>query len=90
MVAKQALRDACFADVQNEVTDTAVDKLYAAIGGTLSLKAILAAENHVVAGCISKVGFGVGRHSWSLLPHPWHRHFFALGTYKTGASAPAR
>ncbi|KAI9436322.1 DNA glycosylase [Lactarius indigo] len=42
---------------KDEVTDAAVDKLRAALGGTLSLDAILAAEEHVIADCISKVGF---------------------------------
>ncbi|KAH9024123.1 DNA glycosylase [Lactarius hengduanensis] len=42
---------------KDEVTDTAVDKLRAALGGTLSLDALLAAEEHVIADCISKVGF---------------------------------
>ncbi|KAI9445762.1 DNA glycosylase [Lactarius psammicola] len=42
---------------KDEVTDAAVDKLRAAFGGTLSLDALLAAEEHVVADCINKVGF---------------------------------
>lgn len=42
---------------KDEVTDAAVDKLRAALGGTLSLDALLAAEEQVVADCISKVGF---------------------------------
>lgn len=42
---------------KDEVTDAAVDRLRAALGGTLSLDALLAAEEEVVAGCISKVGF---------------------------------
>lgn len=42
---------------KDEVTDAAVDKLRAALGGTLSLDALLAADEQVVAGCISKVGF---------------------------------
>ena len=42
---------------KDEVTDAAVDKLRAALGGTLSLEGLLAAEEQVVAECISKVGF---------------------------------
>jgi endonuclease-3 len=42
---------------KDEVTDAAVDKLRAALGGTLSLDTLLAAEELVVAECISKVGF---------------------------------
>ena len=42
---------------KDEVTDTAVDKLRAALGGTLSLDALLAAEERVIADAISKVGF---------------------------------
>jgi endonuclease III len=42
---------------KDEVTDVAVDKLRAAFGGTLSLDALLAAEEHVIADAISKVGF---------------------------------
>jgi endonuclease III len=42
---------------KDEVTDTAVAKLRAALGGTLSLDALLAAEEHVIADSINKVGF---------------------------------
>lgn len=42
---------------KDEVTDAAVDKLRVALGGTLSLEGLLDAEEDVVAGCISKVGF---------------------------------
>jgi endonuclease-3 len=42
---------------KDEVTDAAVDKLRAAFGGTLSLDALLAAEEHVIADAINKVGF---------------------------------
>ena len=42
---------------KDEVTDAAVDKLRAAFGGTLSLEALLAAEEHVITECINKVGF---------------------------------
>ena len=42
---------------KDEVTDVVVDKLRAAFGGTLGLKALLAAEEHVIANCINKVGF---------------------------------
>lgn len=39
------------------MTDAAVDKLRVALGGTLSLDALLAAEEHVIADAINKVGF---------------------------------
>ncbi|KAF8265621.1 DNA glycosylase [Lactarius quietus] len=42
---------------KDEVTDAAVDKLRAALGGTLSLEGLLAAEEHVVAECISKTQY---------------------------------
>ena len=42
---------------KDEVTDAAVDKLRAALGGTLSLEALLAAEEQVIASAINKVGF---------------------------------
>jgi endonuclease-3 len=42
---------------KDEVTDAAVDKLRVALGGTVSLDALLAAEEHVVADAINKVGF---------------------------------
>jgi endonuclease III len=42
---------------KDEVTDAAVDKLRVALGGTLSLDALLAAEEHVIADAINKVGF---------------------------------
>ncbi|KAH9961049.1 DNA glycosylase [Russula dissimulans] len=42
---------------KDEVTDAAVDKLRSAFGGTLSLEALLAAEEHVIADAINKVGF---------------------------------
>ena len=42
---------------KDEVTDAAVAKLRAALGGTLSLDALLAAEEHVIADSINKVGF---------------------------------
>jgi endonuclease-3 len=42
---------------KDEVTDAAVDKLRAALGGTLSLEGLLNVEEDVVAECISKVGF---------------------------------
>jgi len=41
---------------KDEVTDTAVDKLRA-VGRTLSLEALPAAEEQVIADAISKVGF---------------------------------
>ncbi|KAH9968457.1 DNA glycosylase [Russula compacta] len=42
---------------KDEVTDAAVGKLRAALGGTLTLDALLAAEEHVIAEAINKVGF---------------------------------
>jgi endonuclease-3 len=39
------------------MTDAAVDKLGAALGGRLCLDALLAAEEHVIASAISKAGF---------------------------------
>jgi len=42
---------------KDEVTDAAVGKLRAALGGALSLEALLAAEEQVIADAISKVGF---------------------------------
>ena len=42
---------------KDEVTDAAVDKLRSGLGGTLSLEAVLAAEEHVIADAINKVGF---------------------------------
>jgi endonuclease III len=42
---------------KDEVTDTAVGKLRTALGGTLSLDGLLAAEEHIIADAINKVGF---------------------------------
>ena len=42
---------------KDEVTDAAVDKLRVALGGTLSLDALLAAGEHVIPDAINKVGF---------------------------------
>ena len=42
---------------KDELTDAAVEKLRVALGGTLSLDALLAAEEHVIADAINKVGF---------------------------------
>jgi endonuclease III len=42
---------------KDEVTDVAVGKLRTALGGTLSLDGLLAAEEHVIADAINKVGF---------------------------------
>lgn len=42
---------------KDEVTDAAVDKLRTAVGGTLSLDAVLAADEAVISEAISKVGF---------------------------------
>ena len=39
------------------MTDATVDKLRAALGGKLSLGTLLAAEEHGIAGTISKVAF---------------------------------
>ena len=38
------------------MTDAAVDKLRVTLGGTLSLDAILATEDHVIADAVNKVG----------------------------------
>ncbi|KAF8496840.1 DNA glycosylase, partial [Russula emetica] len=43
--------------MKDEVTDTAVDKLRVALGGTVSLDTLLAAEEHVITDAINKVGF---------------------------------
>ena len=53
---------------KDEVTDAAVDKLRTALGGTLSLDALLAAEEHIVADAISKVGFW--RRKTQFVPFP--------------------
>lgn len=42
---------------KDEVTDAAVSRLREAIGGSLSVDAIIAATEDVVADAISKVGF---------------------------------
>ena len=42
---------------KDEVTDAAVSKLRAAIGGTLSVQAVLDADDSAVAEAIAKVGF---------------------------------
>ena len=42
---------------KDEVTDASVDKLRVALGGTISLDALLAAEEHAIADSINKVGF---------------------------------
>ena len=42
---------------KDEVTDAAVNKLREAVGGTLSLEAVLRADESAIAGAISKVGF---------------------------------
>jgi endonuclease-3 len=41
---------------KDEVSDTAVDKLRTALGGTLNIEALLAVEAHVIADAISNVG----------------------------------
>ena len=59
--AEQAICDAHFTHVlsqtKDEVTDAAVDKLRAALGSTLSLETLLAAEEQVIVDTTSKVGF---------------------------------
>ena len=42
---------------KDEVTDAAVGKLREAVGGTLSVEAILKAEESAISGAICKVGF---------------------------------
>ncbi|KAH9961045.1 DNA glycosylase [Russula dissimulans] len=42
---------------KDEVTDVAVGKLRSALGDTLSFEGLLAAEEHVIADAINKVGF---------------------------------
>ena len=42
---------------KDEVTDAAVSKLREAVGGTLTVDAILAADEKVIAEAIAKVGF---------------------------------
>ena len=49
------------------MTDAAVDKLCAPLGGTLSLEAVIAAEEQVIADVISKSRLLASRHSSS--PH---------------------
>jgi endonuclease III len=56
------------------MTEAAVDNLRAALGGKLSLGALLAAEEHGIADTISKVGF-------------WHRK---TGFVPTSPSRPLR
>jgi endonuclease III len=74
---------------KDEVTDAAVDKLRVALGGTLSLDALLAAEEHVIADAINKVGFW-RRKTQSVTTLP---SFPALGLtktrYKAGCAASA-
>ena len=41
---------------KDEVTDVAVDKLRAALGGTLSLNSLLSAEEQVIADSVPKSG----------------------------------
>lgn len=76
---------------KDEVTDAAVDKLRAALGGTLSLDALIAAEEHVVADCISKVGFW--RRKTQSVPHfalPTSRWRQQYQVHKASGTAPAR
>jgi len=42
---------------KDEVTDAAVRKLRVAVGGVLSVDALLAASDEVIRGAINKVGF---------------------------------
>ena len=42
---------------KDEVTDAAVTKLRAALGGTLSVENVINAEEEVIADAICKVGF---------------------------------
>jgi endonuclease-3 len=42
---------------KDEVTDAAVKKLRAAVGGTLSLEAIISADESTISEAINKVGF---------------------------------
>jgi endonuclease III len=42
---------------KDEVTDAAVIKLRAALGGTLSVEGVLAASEQTIADAICKVGF---------------------------------
>lgn len=42
---------------KDEVTDAAVNKLRQAVGGTLSLEAVLAADESTISEAINKVGF---------------------------------
>ena len=42
---------------KDEVTDAAVSKLRAAIGGTLSVQAVLDADESAISEAIAKVGF---------------------------------
>jgi endonuclease-3 len=42
---------------KDEVTDAAVTKLQAAVGGTLSIHAILSTDESVISEAINKVGF---------------------------------
>ena len=75
---------------KDEVTDAAVDKLRVALGGTLSLDALLAAEEHVIADAINKVGFW-RRKTQSVSSPPL---LFSFGTnrnqvYKAGSAASA-
>ncbi len=50
------------------MTDAAVDKLRPTLGGTLSLEALLAAEEQVIVDAIGKVGFW--RRETQLVPTP--------------------
>jgi len=42
---------------KDEVTDAAVAKLRTALGGSLSVDALIAADDSTISGAIAKVGF---------------------------------
>jgi endonuclease III len=69
---------------KDEVTDVAVGKLRTALGGTLSLDGLLAAEEHVIADAINKVGFWRRKTQFSLPFPPFPRSPFAKKRMKNG------
>ena len=42
---------------KDEVTDAAIAKLRAALGGAISVQALMEADDALIADCIAKVGF---------------------------------
>jgi endonuclease III len=60
---------------KEEVTDTALGKLRTALGGSLAVDALLAAEQHVIADTISKVVIW-RRKTQSVRPFPYLSHSF--------------